>query len=150
MLCDLKKKNVPSFFLFKRYDWYQTESQVIVTIMIKNAQKDDVSVQFLERKVISVGYWYSSLNSWGAILKPVNATCCSSMKRMWWELFCLSFSSVQLCCTWVYAQPGDLGSVATAVSIGLKHKQCEVCMLQGNTLGFSCLCGGVGEEMTWI
>lgn len=56
MLCDLKKKNVPSFFLFKRYDWYQTESQVIVTIMIKNAQKDDVSVQFLERKVISVGY----------------------------------------------------------------------------------------------
>ncbi|NXD36149.1 SGT1 protein, partial [Copsychus sechellarum] len=33
------------------YDWYQTESQVIVTIMIKNAQKDDVSVQFLERKM---------------------------------------------------------------------------------------------------
>ncbi|NWS07723.1 SGT1 protein, partial [Motacilla alba] len=39
------------FFLFSRYDWYQTESQVIVTIMIKNAQKDDVSVQFLERKM---------------------------------------------------------------------------------------------------
>uniref|UniRef100_A0A674HHT9 SGT1 homolog, MIS12 kinetochore complex assembly cochaperone n=1 Tax=Taeniopygia guttata TaxID=59729 RepID=A0A674HHT9_TAEGU len=34
-----------------KYDWYQTESQVIVTIMIKNAQKDDVSVQFLERKM---------------------------------------------------------------------------------------------------
>ncbi|NWW14357.1 SGT1 protein, partial [Oreocharis arfaki] len=34
-----------------RYDWYQTESQVIVTIMIKNAQKDDVSVQFLEKKM---------------------------------------------------------------------------------------------------
>ncbi|NXE32606.1 SGT1 protein, partial [Ptilorrhoa leucosticta] len=33
------------------YDWYQTESQVIVTIMIKNAQKDDVSVQFLEKKM---------------------------------------------------------------------------------------------------
>ncbi|NXH04643.1 SGT1 protein, partial [Loxia leucoptera] len=43
--------NVPFFFLFSRYDWYQTESQVIVTIMIKNAQKDDVSVQFLERKM---------------------------------------------------------------------------------------------------
>ncbi|NXI80974.1 SGT1 protein, partial [Rhipidura dahli] len=33
------------------YDWYQTESQVIVTIMIKNAHKDDVSVQFLEKKM---------------------------------------------------------------------------------------------------
>ncbi|NXC52655.1 SGT1 protein, partial [Aleadryas rufinucha] len=33
------------------YDWYQTESQVTVTIMIKNAQKDDVSVQFLEKKM---------------------------------------------------------------------------------------------------
>ncbi|RMC07084.1 hypothetical protein DUI87_16540 [Hirundo rustica rustica] len=37
--------------LRKGYDWYQTESQVIVTIMIKNTQKDDVSVQFLERKM---------------------------------------------------------------------------------------------------
>ncbi|NWV50676.1 SGT1 protein, partial [Daphoenositta chrysoptera] len=35
----------------RKYDWYQTESQVIVTIMIKNAQKDDVSVQFLEKKM---------------------------------------------------------------------------------------------------
>ncbi|NWW24235.1 SGT1 protein, partial [Falcunculus frontatus] len=35
----------------QEYDWYQTESQVIVTIMIKNAQKDDVSVQFLEKKM---------------------------------------------------------------------------------------------------
>ncbi|NWW97681.1 SGT1 protein, partial [Caloenas nicobarica] len=34
-----------------RYDWYQTESQVIVTIMIKNAQKDDVSVQFSEKEM---------------------------------------------------------------------------------------------------
>ncbi|NXH77922.1 SGT1 protein, partial [Hydrobates tethys] len=40
-----------SFFFFLRYDWYQTESQVIVTIMIKNAQKDDVSVQFLEKEM---------------------------------------------------------------------------------------------------
>ncbi|NXN70796.1 SGT1 protein, partial [Himantopus himantopus] len=37
------------FFFFLRYDWYQTESQVIVTIMIKNAQKDAVSVQFSEK-----------------------------------------------------------------------------------------------------
>ncbi|XP_053918692.1 protein SGT1 homolog isoform X2 [Cuculus canorus] len=34
-----------------KYDWYQTESHVIVTIMIKNAQKDDVSVQFSEKEV---------------------------------------------------------------------------------------------------
>ncbi|KGL91177.1 Suppressor of G2 allele of SKP1, partial [Charadrius vociferus] len=33
------------------YDWYQTESQVIVTIMIKNAQKDAVSVQFSEKEM---------------------------------------------------------------------------------------------------
>ncbi|KAF1469801.1 hypothetical protein FQV08_0004707, partial [Pygoscelis antarcticus] len=39
------------FFFFFRYDWYQTESQVIVTIMIKNAQKDDVSVQFSEKEM---------------------------------------------------------------------------------------------------
>ncbi|NXX76025.1 SGT1 protein, partial [Urocolius indicus] len=39
------------FFFCFRYDWYQTESQVIVTIMIKNAQKDDVSVQFLEKEM---------------------------------------------------------------------------------------------------
>ncbi|KFZ59376.1 Suppressor of G2 allele of SKP1, partial [Podiceps cristatus] len=40
----------PPLFFF-RYDWYQTESQVIVTIMIKNAQKDDVSVQFSEKEM---------------------------------------------------------------------------------------------------
>ncbi|KAJ7427279.1 Protein SGT1 like protein [Willisornis vidua] len=34
-----------------KYDWYQTESQVIVTIMVKNAQKDDVSVQFSGKEV---------------------------------------------------------------------------------------------------
>ncbi|NXO03766.1 SGT1 protein, partial [Rhinopomastus cyanomelas] len=34
-----------------RHDWYQTESQVIVTIMIKNARKDDVSVQFSEKEM---------------------------------------------------------------------------------------------------
>ncbi|NWU96381.1 SGT1 protein, partial [Upupa epops] len=33
------------------HDWYQTESQVIVTIMIKNARKDDVSVQFSEKEM---------------------------------------------------------------------------------------------------
>ncbi|NWR64000.1 SGT1 protein, partial [Bucorvus abyssinicus] len=40
-----------SLFVYFRYDWYQTESQVIVTIMIKNAQKDDISVQFSEKEM---------------------------------------------------------------------------------------------------
>nr|XP_006124435.1 protein SGT1 homolog isoform X3 [Pelodiscus sinensis]XP_025041075.1 protein SGT1 homolog isoform X4 [Pelodiscus sinensis] len=34
-----------------KYDWYQTESQVIVTLMIKNAQKDCVHVQFSEKEL---------------------------------------------------------------------------------------------------
>ncbi|NXP22318.1 SGT1 protein, partial [Scytalopus superciliaris] len=45
-----KKKHI-YFMRDLIYDWYQTESQVIVTIMVKNAQKDDVSVQFLEKEV---------------------------------------------------------------------------------------------------
>ncbi|POI29428.1 hypothetical protein CIB84_006822 [Bambusicola thoracicus] len=44
------------FFYFLRYDWYQTESHVIVTVMIKNAQKDGVRVQFSEKEVIYVDY----------------------------------------------------------------------------------------------
>ncbi|KFP24420.1 Suppressor of G2 allele of SKP1, partial [Colius striatus] len=44
-----KKKHI--YFIRDLYDWYQTESQVIVTIMIKNAQKDDVSVQFSEKEM---------------------------------------------------------------------------------------------------
>lgn len=34
-----------------KYDWYQTESQVIVTLMIKNVQKDDVNVKFSEKEL---------------------------------------------------------------------------------------------------
>lgn len=45
-----------SSFFFLRYDWYQTESHVIVTVMIKNAQKDGVRVQFSEKEVIYVDY----------------------------------------------------------------------------------------------
>ncbi|NXR53764.1 SGT1 protein, partial [Hippolais icterina] len=52
--CEETLNDLEGFYVQKlnlEYDWYQTESQVIVTIMIKNAQKDDVSVQFLERKM---------------------------------------------------------------------------------------------------
>uniref|UniRef100_A0A8C8YWF7 Protein SGT1 homolog n=1 Tax=Prolemur simus TaxID=1328070 RepID=A0A8C8YWF7_PROSS len=34
-----------------KYDWYQTESQVIVTLMIKNVQKNDVNVEFSEKEL---------------------------------------------------------------------------------------------------
>ncbi|KAM6180412.1 protein SGT1 homolog [Erethizon dorsatum] len=34
-----------------RYDWYQTESQVIITLMIKNVQKNDVNVEFSEKEL---------------------------------------------------------------------------------------------------
>uniref|UniRef100_W5MDG7 SGT1 homolog, MIS12 kinetochore complex assembly cochaperone n=1 Tax=Lepisosteus oculatus TaxID=7918 RepID=W5MDG7_LEPOC len=34
--------------LFK-YDWYQTEPQVIITIMVKNSRKEDVNIQFEEK-----------------------------------------------------------------------------------------------------
>ncbi|XP_072119601.1 protein SGT1 homolog isoform X2 [Mobula birostris] len=32
-----------------KHDWYQTDSHVIITIMIKNANKDDVKVEFAEK-----------------------------------------------------------------------------------------------------
>ncbi|KAB0372786.1 hypothetical protein FD755_015539 [Muntiacus reevesi] len=34
-----------------QYDWYQTESQVIITLMIKNVQKNDVNVEFSEKEL---------------------------------------------------------------------------------------------------
>ncbi|XP_036916392.1 protein SGT1 homolog [Sturnira hondurensis] len=34
-----------------KYDWYQTESQVIVTLMVKNVQKNDVNVEFSEKEL---------------------------------------------------------------------------------------------------
>ncbi|XP_067297684.1 protein SGT1 homolog isoform X3 [Pseudorasbora parva] len=37
-----------------KYDWYQTESHVAVTIMVKNAKKEDVTVSFGERELTTV------------------------------------------------------------------------------------------------
>ncbi|XP_072297176.1 protein SGT1 homolog [Eucyclogobius newberryi] len=34
-----------------KHDWYQTESQVIVTVMVKNVPKDGVCVKFMEREL---------------------------------------------------------------------------------------------------
>lgn len=41
----------PSLPLSRRHDWYQTESQVIVTIMAKNVPRDGVRASFTEREV---------------------------------------------------------------------------------------------------
>ncbi|XP_036397157.1 protein SGT1 homolog [Megalops cyprinoides] len=37
-----------------KHDWYQTESQVIITVMVKNAKKEDVSIKFEEKEVTAV------------------------------------------------------------------------------------------------
>ncbi|XP_072504431.1 protein SGT1 homolog [Notamacropus eugenii] len=37
-----------------KYDWYQTESQVIITLMIKNVQKNDINVVFSENELSEV------------------------------------------------------------------------------------------------
>ncbi|XP_004708025.1 protein SGT1 homolog [Echinops telfairi] len=37
-----------------KYDWYQTESQVIITLMIKNVQKNDVNVEFSEKELCAL------------------------------------------------------------------------------------------------
>ncbi|KAJ1114879.1 hypothetical protein NDU88_003109 [Pleurodeles waltl] len=34
-----------------KYDWYQTESQVIITIMVKNVDKNDVSIEFSDKEL---------------------------------------------------------------------------------------------------
>ncbi|XP_051839841.1 protein SGT1 homolog [Antechinus flavipes] len=37
-----------------KYDWYQTESQVIITLMIKNVQKNNINVEFSENELSAV------------------------------------------------------------------------------------------------
>uniref|UniRef100_F6YN37 SGT1 homolog, MIS12 kinetochore complex assembly cochaperone n=1 Tax=Monodelphis domestica TaxID=13616 RepID=F6YN37_MONDO len=37
-----------------KYDWYQTESQVIITLMIKNIQKNNIKVEFSENELSAV------------------------------------------------------------------------------------------------
>ncbi|KAG8452281.1 hypothetical protein GDO86_004186 [Hymenochirus boettgeri] len=34
-----------------RHDWYQTESHIIISVMIKNVQKNDVNIRFLEKEL---------------------------------------------------------------------------------------------------
>ncbi|XP_064413798.1 protein SGT1 homolog [Latimeria chalumnae] len=43
----MEQKTIPQI----KHDWYQTESQVIVTLMIKNAEKNAVHIQFAEQEM---------------------------------------------------------------------------------------------------
>lgn len=58
---------------------------------------------------------------------------------------CPAWASLLCSCA---AQSGDLGWVAAAVSIGLKHKQYEVCVLQGNSW-VSAACVEVAGGKNW-
>ena len=42
--------NFISYVLF-RHDWYQTETHVVLTLMIKNRKKDDVEIEFGKQNV---------------------------------------------------------------------------------------------------
>uniref|UniRef100_A0A3Q0RHE4 SGT1 homolog, MIS12 kinetochore complex assembly cochaperone n=1 Tax=Amphilophus citrinellus TaxID=61819 RepID=A0A3Q0RHE4_AMPCI len=45
------EETMESKYLTQMYDWYQTESQVIVTVMVKNVPKDGVRVNFMEKEM---------------------------------------------------------------------------------------------------
>uniref|UniRef100_A0A2K5NR23 Protein SGT1 homolog n=1 Tax=Cercocebus atys TaxID=9531 RepID=A0A2K5NR23_CERAT len=49
--CQEAQNGMWFLFFFNRYDWYQTESQVVITLMIKNVQKNDVNVEFSEKEL---------------------------------------------------------------------------------------------------
>ena len=40
--------------LTHRYDWYQTERYVVITILIKNLKKEDVTTNIQEKEVREV------------------------------------------------------------------------------------------------
>ncbi|XP_022108076.1 protein SGT1 homolog [Acanthaster planci] len=46
-----KERTAPIPKLKQKYDWYQTDSSVVITLMIKNAKKEDVQVDYTERAV---------------------------------------------------------------------------------------------------
>ncbi|KAF3825792.1 hypothetical protein GH733_006619, partial [Mirounga leonina] len=58
-ICEYHEKNYAAALetfiegqkLDSKYDWYQTESQVIITLMIKNVQKNNVNVEFSEKEI---------------------------------------------------------------------------------------------------
>ncbi|XP_032878192.1 protein SGT1 homolog isoform X1 [Amblyraja radiata] len=62
-----------------KHDWYQTDSHIIITIMIKNANKDDVKVEFAEKSV-SASMKFSPEDEYSLklhLLHPVIVQCCA-------------------------------------------------------------------------
>lgn len=62
-LCETKVNEYAIIMLFcvvARYDWYQTETQVIIMVLIKNLEKEEVKADFGEKTVRSVTliFWF--------------------------------------------------------------------------------------------
>jgi len=51
------------YLLHFRHDWYQTESHVAVIIMVKDAKKEDVTVNFCDREVMFMLFFMSLMYS---------------------------------------------------------------------------------------
>ena len=53
-----------------RYDWYQTQTHVIVTILLKNVKQEDMNIDIQEKSVsIVFSLWLKSLL--GVVVKPL-------------------------------------------------------------------------------
>ena len=49
------RSTLHALLLYCRYDWYQTETDVIIAIMVKNASPNDVQIDFTEKTVQDAG-----------------------------------------------------------------------------------------------
>ena len=47
-----------------RYDWYQTETHVIVTLMIKNVKQENVNVEYGDKTVRDITLLQKLFYSW--------------------------------------------------------------------------------------
>lgn len=50
--------------LYSRHDWYQTESQVVVTIFLRNSKLSNIQVDIKNRKVIFTYNISKEIISW--------------------------------------------------------------------------------------
>ena len=46
-----------------RYDWYQTQTHVIVTILLKNVKQEDMTIDIQERSVSIFGLFHQNLQA---------------------------------------------------------------------------------------
>ncbi|XP_033632122.1 protein SGT1 homolog [Asterias rubens] len=73
----------------QRYDWYQTDSHVIITLLVKNANKEDVEVNYTDR-ALSATVKQASGSDFSLELdlahNIIPAKCITSIKKMKIEL----------------------------------------------------------------